>query len=61
MLVRCWKTEDVGEELTRLIAVRLLDTASRRCGLASGLGGELLTGRFATGGLALSEVLVLDA
>lgn len=38
--------------LTRLVAVRLLDTSGRRCGLASGLGGELLTWGLATGGLA---------
>jgi hypothetical protein len=38
-------------ELTRLVAVRLLDTTGRRGGLASGLGGELLTGSLATSGL----------
>ena len=38
-------------ELTRLVAVRLLDTTGRRGGLASGLGGELLAGSLATGGL----------
>lgn len=37
---------------TGLVAVRLLDTSGRRGGLASGLGGELLTGSLATGGLA---------
>lgn len=41
--------------LTRLVPVRLLDTTSRWRGLAGGLGGELLTGRFATGGLACEE------
>ena len=35
--------------LTGLVPVGLLDTTSRRCGLASGLGGELLTRGFATG------------
>jgi hypothetical protein len=40
-----------------LVAVGLLDTAGRRRGLAGGLGGELLAGSFATGGLAC-EVLV---
>jgi hypothetical protein len=37
---------------TRLIAMGLLDTAGRGGGLASSLGGELLTGRLATSGLA---------
>ena len=37
---------------TGLIAVRLLDTTGRRCLLAGGLGGELLTRGLATGGLA---------
>ena len=32
-----------------LVSVRLLDTTGGWCGFASGLGGELLTGRFATG------------
>merc|ERR1712169_156149 len=36
---------------TRLVAVRLLDTTSRRGGLASGLGGELLARSLATSGL----------
>ncbi len=36
----------------RAVAVGLLHAASRRRGLASGLGGELLSGRFATGGFA---------
>lgn len=35
-----------------LVTVRLLDTSGRRGGLASGLGGELLTGSLATGRLA---------
>lgn len=35
-----------------LVAVRLLDTTGRWCGLASGLGGELLTRGLATRGLA---------
>jgi hypothetical protein len=34
------------------VAVRLLDAAGRRGGLARRLGGELLAGRLATGGLA---------
>ena len=38
--------------LTRLVPVRLLDTTGRWCGLASGLGGELLTWGLATSGLA---------
>jgi len=33
---------------TRLVAMRLLDTAGGRGGLASGLGGELLARGFAT-------------
>jgi len=37
---------------TGLVAVRLLDTAGRRRGLASCLGGELLTRSLATSGLA---------
>ena len=32
--------------------VRLLDTSGGGCGLASGLGGQLLAGRLAAGGLA---------
>lgn len=38
-------------ELTRLVAVRLLDTTGRRGGLAGSLGSELLTGSLATSGL----------
>jgi histone H3 len=49
LLVATDLTESDG---TRLIAMRLLDTTGRRGGLASGLGGELLTRGFATGGLA---------
>jgi hypothetical protein len=41
-----------------LVPVRLLDTAGRGCGLASGLGGELLAGGLATGGLALEASAV---
>lgn len=37
---------------TRLVAVRLLDTAGRRSALAGSLGSELLTRSLATGGLA---------
>lgn len=40
---------------TGLITMRLLDTAGRRGGLASGLGGELLTRGLATGGLACRD------
>lgn len=49
LLVATDLTESDG---TGLVAVRLLDTAGRRGGLASGLGGELLTGGLATSGLA---------
>lgn len=49
LLVATDLTESDG---TRLVAVRLLDTTGRWCGLASGLGGELLAGSLATGGLA---------
>ena len=56
-------TEGGGEVsrcmLTGLVPVRLLDTTGRWCGLASGLGGELLTGSLATGGLACESVLVV--
>ena len=38
-------------EHTGLVAVRLLDTSGGGSGLASGLGGELLTGSLATSGL----------
>ena len=44
--------------LTRFVPVRLLDTTGRWCGLASGLGGELLTWGLATSGLACDGVLV---
>jgi len=40
---------------TRLVAVRLLDSTGRRGGLASGLGGELLTRGLAAGGLACDD------
>ena len=40
------------QELTRLITMGLLDTTGRRSSFASGLGGELLTGGFASGRLA---------
>ena len=49
LLVATDLTESDG---TRLVAVRLLDTTGRRGGLASGLGGELLTRGLATRGLA---------
>jgi hypothetical protein len=46
-------TTDLTEsDRSGLVAVRLLDTTSRRGGLASGLGGELLTRGLATRGLA---------
>ena len=48
LLVATDLTESDG---TGLVAVRLLDTTGRRGGLASGLGGELLTGSLATSGL----------
>jgi len=49
LLVATDLTESDG---TRLVTVRLLDTTGRWCGLASGLGGELLTWGLATSGLA---------
>ena len=49
LLVTTDLTESDG---TGLVAVRLLDTTGRRGGLASGLGGELLTRGLATRGLA---------
>jgi len=48
LLVATDLTESDG---TRLIAMGLLDTSSGRCGLAGGLGSELLTGSLATSGL----------
>jgi hypothetical protein len=48
LLVTTDLTESDG---TGLVAVRLLDTTGGRGGLASGLGGELLTGSLATSGL----------
>jgi hypothetical protein len=36
---------------TRAVTVRLLDSSSSRSGLASSLGGKLLTGSLASGGL----------
>merc|ERR1712099_112207 len=49
LLVATDLTESDG---TRFVPVRLLDTTGRWCGLASGLGGELLTWGLATSGLA---------
>jgi hypothetical protein len=49
LLVATDLTEGDG---TRLVPVRLLDTAGGWGGLASGLGGELLTWGLATSGLA---------
>lgn len=43
---------------TRLVAVRLLDTSGGGSGLASSLGGELLTRGLATSGLACCAMLV---
>lgn len=56
LLVATDLTESDG---TRLVAVRLLDTTGRRGGLASGLGGELLTGGLATSGLACRGMSVM--
>lgn len=42
-------------DCTRLIPMRLLNTAGRRCGLAGGLGCKLLTGRLATGGFTYAD------
>jgi hypothetical protein len=49
LLVATDLTESDG---TGLVTMRLLDTAGRRCGFASSLGGELLTWCLATSGLA---------
>ena len=46
-------------ELTRLITMGLLDTTGRRSSFTSGLGGELLTGGFASGRLAYLWLLVM--
>tara|TARA_R110002003_G_scaffold433_2_gene19696 strand:- start:6648 stop:7085 length:438 start_codon:yes stop_codon:yes gene_type:complete len=54
LLVATDLTESDG---TRLVAMGLLDTAGRRCRLASGLGGELLAGGLATGGLACARLV----
>lgn len=43
--------------LTGLVSVRLLDTSGGWCGLASGLGGELLARGLATSRLACDGVL----
>lgn len=43
--------------LTWLVSVRLLDTTGRWCGLASLLGGKLLTWGLATSGLACDGML----
>ena len=45
-------------ELTGLVTVRLLDTSGGGSGLASSLGGELLTGSLATSGLTYLRQLV---
>jgi hypothetical protein len=49
---------DMEMELTGLVTVRLLDTSGGGSGLASGLGGELLTGSLATSGLTYLRQLV---
>lgn len=56
LLVATDLTESDG---SGLVAVRLLDTAGRRRGLACGLGGELLAGRLATSGLACALLAML--
>jgi len=43
------------DEHTGLVTVGLLDTSGGGGGLASGLGGELLTGSLATSGLTCEE------
>jgi hypothetical protein len=58
LLVATDLTESDG---TRLVAVRLLDTTGRRCGLAGSLGCELLAGRLATRGLACDALVRCDA
>ena len=45
-------TNFTESDRTGPVPVRLLDTTGRGGGLASGLGGELLTGGLASGGLA---------
>jgi hypothetical protein len=56
LLVATDLTESDG---TGLITVRLLDTTGRRGGLASSLGGELLTRGLATGRLACRGLLAM--
>lgn len=48
----------IEQRHTRLVAVRLLDTTGRGCGLAGSLGSELLTGSLATSGLTCSELVL---
>lgn len=49
-------TTDLTEsDSSWLISVGLLDTSGRWCGLASGLGGELLTRGLATGGFTVEN------
>jgi hypothetical protein len=55
LLVATDLTESDG---TRLVAVRLLDTTGRGCGLASCLRGELLTWGLATSGLACGGLVL---
>ena len=50
----------VPVKLTGLVAVGLLDTSGRGSGLASGLGGELLTGSLATSGLTYEGCQYVD-
>jgi hypothetical protein len=55
-LSRLLVTTDLTEgDGSWLVSVGLLDTASRRCGLASCLGGELLARGLATSGLACDD------
>ena len=49
LLVTTDLTESDG---SRAITMGLLDSSGRGCGLASGLGGQLLPGGLASGGLA---------
>ena len=57
LLVTTDLTESDG---TRLITMRLLDTTGAGSRLASGLGGELLTGSLATSGLTYEGCQYVD-
>ena len=52
-------TDLTESDSSRLIAMGLLDTTSRRCGLPSSLRGELFTRGLATSGLAYKVMLVI--